>query len=508
MPDSSATTKLKNDVDSRMKGGVTIIVLGASGDLAKKKTFPALFALFRNNFLPEHSQIVGYARTKMDCDEFHKRVVSHLKSDDPAHDQKVKDFLSICHYVAGQYDQEEYWEKLDQYVTDLENKESLKKEQKNRIFYMALPPSVFVPVASGLRKHVYGKEATTSVVIEKPFGKDLESCNALLEDIKRLFKEEEVYRIDHYLGKELAKNIMSVRFSNMIFSPLWNATHIDSIQITLKEKFGTEGRGGYFNEFGIIRDVMQNHLLQLMSLVAMERPISRDSEAIRDEKVKVLRCVKPITAEDSLLGQYVKNGDKPGYLDDDTVPKDSLCATFAALVLWVDNERWANVPFILKAGKALDTAKVDIRIQFKKLPGSLFCNVPRNELVFRVQPGEAMYMKFNNKSPGFSDETMITELDLTYENRYKNLKIPEAYETLILDVMRGDHSNFVRDDELVAAWRIFTPLLHHIENEKIKPEPYPYGSRGPDKLDKFVKKYGVERLAHENYQWPLQKLED
>ncbi|CAO0796506.1 unnamed protein product [Mucor circinelloides] len=508
MPGSTASAKLKKDVDNRMKGGVTIIVLGASGDLAKKKTFPALYALFQNKFLPDKAQIVGYARTKMDCDEFHKRVVSHLKSDDPDNDQQIKDFLSICHYVEGQYDQEEYWQKLDAFVTELEDKQSLQKEQKNRIFYMALPPSVFVPVASGLRKFVYGKEATTSVVIEKPFGKDLESCNALLEDIQHLFKEEEVYRIDHYLGKELAKNIMSVRFANMIFSPLWTATHIDSVQITLKEPFGTEGRGGYFNEFGIIRDVMQNHLLQLMSLVAMERPISRDAEAIRDEKVKILRCVKPITLEDSLLGQYVSNGDKPGYLDDESVPKDSLCATFAALVLWVDNERWANVPFILKAGKAMDNTKVDIRIQFKKLPGSLFCNVPRNELVFRVQPGEAMYMKFNNKSPGFPDETMITELDLTYKSRYKNLKIPEAYETLILDVMRGDHSNFVRDDELRAAWRIFTPLLHQIENDKIKPEPYAYGSRGPDVLDEFVKKYGVERLSHENYQWPLQQLED
>lgn len=269
MPGSAATTKLKKDVDNRMKGGVTIVVLGASGDLAKKKTFPALYALFQNKFLPEKAQIVGYARTKMDGAEFHKRVSSNLKSDDPANDQNIKDFLNICHYVAGQYDQEEYWEKLDKFITDLETKQSLKKEQKNRIFYMALPPSVFVPVASGLKKYVYSKEATTTVVIEKPFGKDLESCNALLEDIKQLFKEEEVYRIDHYLGKELAKNIMSVRFANMIFSPLWNATHIDSIQITLKEPFGTEGRGGYFNEFGIIRDVIQNRKLFFLASAAI-----------------------------------------------------------------------------------------------------------------------------------------------------------------------------------------------------------------------------------------------
>ena len=247
-----ATDKLRKDVDERVKGGLNIVVLGASGDLAKKKTFPALYALFINDFLPEKTQIIGYARTDMDCTEFHKRVSSHLDGD------KVKAFLERCHYVSGQYDQEDSWKTLDTYVSDLEQKQGLKDDQKNRIFYMALPPSVFVPVATGLKKFVYSKTGFTNVVIEKPFGKDLESCQALLGDIKKLYKEEEVYRIDHYLGKELAKNIMNVRFSNMIFSPLWSSEHIDSIQITLKEPFGTEGRGGYFNEFGIVRDVMQN----------------------------------------------------------------------------------------------------------------------------------------------------------------------------------------------------------------------------------------------------------
>jgi glucose-6-phosphate 1-dehydrogenase len=256
MPES-ATKRIKSDVDKRMKGAVTIIVLGASGDLAKKKTFPALFALYKNKFLPEKVQLVGYARTKMDSAEFHKRVESHLKIETDDDKRVLSEFLKICHYVEGQYDQEEYWEKLNKFVTELENKQSLKDEQKNRIFYMALPPSVFVPVATGLKKYVYGKSASTSVVIEKPFGKDYESCQELLVDIKKLYKEEEVYRIDHYLGKELAKNIMAIRFSNMIFNTFWTATHIDSVQITLKEPFGVEGRG-YFDEFGIIRDVMQN----------------------------------------------------------------------------------------------------------------------------------------------------------------------------------------------------------------------------------------------------------
>jgi glucose-6-phosphate 1-dehydrogenase len=259
--------KLKDEVNERMKGGVTIIVLGASGDLAKKKTFPALFALFKNGILPQKTQIVGYARTKMDEKQFHERVSSNFKKDDGSESQ-INDFLKLCQYVNGQYDQDESWKKLDKFVSDLEDQQGLTKSQKNRIFYMALPPSVFVSVATGLKKFVYAKEGLTQVVIEKPFGKDLDTCNELLADIKQLYKEDEVYRIDHYLGKELAKNIMTVRFANMFFDPLWDAAHIKSVQITLKEPFGTEGRGGYFDEFGVIRDVIQNRRYICIILIA------------------------------------------------------------------------------------------------------------------------------------------------------------------------------------------------------------------------------------------------
>ncbi|KAI8091466.1 glucose-6-phosphate dehydrogenase [Gilbertella persicaria] len=493
---------LQVKVQDRLHDGVTFVVFGASGDLAKKKTFPALYALYKNGFLPEKTQIIGYARTKMDKKEFHERIEPNLKGED----KELKGFLDICSYHPGQYDQAEDFKKLNESIEEIEK--DYKDEQKNRIFYIALPPSAFVSVSTGLKEHVTSKKGKTSIIIEKPFGKDLESSNQLSEDISKLFSEDQVFRIDHYLGKEMAKNLLNVRFSNMIFNALWSNTRIESVQITLKEPFGSEGRGGYFDEYGIIRDVMQNHLLQLLTMVAMERPISRHAEAIRDEKVKVLRCIKPIKLEDALLGQYVKNGDKPGYTEDETVPDDSLAPTFAALTLWIDNERWANVPFVLKAGKAVDAQKGEIRIQFKKLPGSLFSDATRNELVFRVQPTEAMYMKFNNKSPGFSQESIVTELDLTYEKRYKNMYIPAAYESLILDVMRGDHANFVRDDELEAAWSIFTPLLHEIEQKKIKPESYAYGSRGPDNLDAFIQKYGIERLADQSYEWPTQSLEN
>lgn len=239
----------------------------------------------------------------------------------------------------------------------------------------------------------------------------------------------------------------------------------------------------------------------------MERPISTESEAIRDEKVKVLKCIPPITLKDALLGQYVGADGKPGYLEDDTLKnKQSRTPTFAALTLWIQNERWEGVPFILKAGKALNEAKVEVRIQFRNVAGNLYKGTPRNELVMRVQPKEAVYIKFNNKQPGLSYQTIQSDLDLSYHNRYTDMAIPDAYESLILDVLRNDHSNFVRDDELEAAWKIFTPLLHQIDSDpNVHVHPYPYGSRGPAGLDDFVRKYGYDR-SNANYAWPVQSL--
>ncbi|KAI8584259.1 hypothetical protein K450DRAFT_218922 [Umbelopsis ramanniana AG] len=501
---SSAIQELTQDVDNQLHGSITIVVFGASGDLAKKKTFPSLFGLYRNGFLPKQTRIIGYARTKMDRDDFVKRITEYMKiGDDPEVKKKLNSFLEITSYHAGKYDEDASWKDLAQYINKVEGN----TEKKNRLFYVALPPSVFLDVASGVRGHCYSEGFINRIVIEKPFGKDLESSRELGRDIGKLFKEDEIYRIDHYLGKEMVKNLMTLRFANVFFGQVWDRRNIDNVQITFKEPFGTEGRGGYFDEFGIIRDVMQNHLLQVLSLVAMERPISTDAEAIRDEKVKVLKCIEPLKLEDALLGQYVRNGDKPGYKEDDSLKnKETNCPTFAALVAHIHNERWEGVPFIMKAGKALNEAKVEIRIQFRNVSGNLFKNTPRNELVLRIQPSEAVYMKFNNKHPGLSYQTLQSDLDLTYHRRYSDLKIPDAYEALILDVLRGDHSNFVRDDELDAAWKIFTPILHEIEGKKILPKDYKYGSRGPDELDDFVRKYGYDRFGANEYKWPVQSV--
>ncbi|RSH88803.1 Glucose-6-phosphate 1-dehydrogenase [Saitozyma podzolica] len=473
-----------------------IVVLGASGDLAQKKTFPALFALYQQGYLPKDVHIVGYARTKMDLDEFYRRETKYIKKNEndvelaKTFDAKLSGFKKISSYISGQYDTDEGFQELREHLEKLENERSGSKSPRNRVFYMALPPP-------------------SSPSSPRPFGKDLESSREMMTALKAEWAENETYRIDHYLGKEMIKNMLVLRFGNVFLDACMNRNFISNVQITFKEPFGTEGRGGYFDEFGIIRDVCQNHLMQTLSVLAMERPVSFSAEDIRDEKVKVLRCIPPIDKKDVLLGQYVATGDKPGYLDDDTVPKGSHCPTFAAMVLWVNNPRWEGVPFIMKAGKALNESKVEVRVQFKDATSGIFNDIARNELVLRVQPSEAVYMKMNSKLPGFQTRAVTTELDLTYKKRFTDARIPQAYEALILDALKGDHSNFVRDDELDVAWKIFTPILHWIDGkqgEAPNPEPYAYGSRGPKLIDEFSSRYGYKR-TEDDYTWPQTSVE-
>ncbi|KXS18208.1 glucose-6-phosphate dehydrogenase [Gonapodya prolifera JEL478] len=474
------------------KDNTCIVVLGASGDLAFKKTFPAIFGLLKHGLLPQPVQIVGYARTKMDLAKFRERVTSQIKVASDADRKLLETFKGLLTYVDGQYDQAASFQNLRAFIERLEPRSGV----RNRLFYMALPPNVFGSVGKGLRENVYTANGWNRVVVEKPFGRDLPTSNELAAALAQYWKEDEIYRIDHYLGKEMVKNLLILRFANQFLGGIWDRQHISNVQITFKEPFGTEGRGGYFDEFGIIRDVMQNHLLQVLTLVAMEKPISLDPEHVRDEKVKVLRYMKELTTNDIMIGQYTasEDGKKPGYKDDKTVPKDSVAPTFATAVFFIPNERWDGVPFILKCGKALDDAKVEVRVQFNSVPGNtLYPNAARNEIVIRLQPNEAVYIKMMNKKPGMSGQPVISELELNYGRRYTGERIPDAYEALLLDVLQGDHSNFVRDDELREAWRIFTPLLHKLERERIVPLPYKYGSRGPKGLDEFIASHGFER---------------
>ncbi|ABN68020.2 Glucose-6-phosphate 1-dehydrogenase [Scheffersomyces stipitis CBS 6054] len=480
----------------------TIVVFGASGDLAKKKTFPALFGLFREGHLSSDVKIIGYARSHLEEDDFKKRISANFKGGNP---ETVEQFLKLTSYISGPYDTDEGYQTLLKSIEDYEAANNVSTPE--RLFYLALPPSVFTTVASQLKKNVYSETGKTRIIVEKPFGHDLESSRQLQKDLSPLFTEEELYRIDHYLGKEMVKNLLVLRFGNELFNGVWNKNHIKSIQISFKEAFGTDGRGGYFDSIGIVRDVMQNHLLQVLTLLTMDRPVSFDPEAVRDEKVKILKAFDALDPEDILLGQYGKSedGSKPGYLDDSTVPKDSKCVTYAALGIKIHNERWEGVPIVMRAGKALDESKVEIRIQFKPVARGMFKEIQRNELVIRVQPNESIYLKINSKIPGISTETSLTDLDLTYSTRYsKDFWIPEAYEALIRDCYLGNHSNFVRDDELDVSWKLFTPLLQYIESDKSpQPEVYAYGSKGPKGLREFLNKHDYIFADEGTYQWPL-----
>ncbi len=398
--------------------------------------------------MPMKTAIVGYARSPISVAKLRTNISKYIKLKDGDEEELFEQFLAHNVYVQGKYDDPEDFRKLVSTVEHLEHaEEGSEAVANNRLFYLALPPSVFEPVTKLIHDFCMSKSGWNRVIIEKPFGRDYDSSQKLSRHLQALYSEEDLYRIDHYLGKEMVQNLMVLRFGNRIFGPVWNRENISSIQISFKEPFGTQGRGGYFDQFGIIRDVMQNHLLQILCLVAMEKPVSTSPEDIRDEKVKVLRAMKPLTLDDVVLGQYIGNpklkGDAQlGYLDDPTVPAGSLTSTFALGMCKINNERWDGVPFFMRCGKcgicktnllffvlqtffkftgkALNERKAEIRIQFRDVPGDIFQGqCKRNELVIRVQPGEALYVKFMTKEPGMTFRLAETELDLTYTNRYK-----------------------------------------------------------------------------------------
>ncbi|KAH9627245.1 hypothetical protein KSS87_018521, partial [Heliosperma pusillum] len=397
----------------------------------------------------DHFTIFGYARSKMTDEELRNMVSKTLTCRIDKREncgEKMDEFLKRCFYHSGQYDSQENFTELDK---------KLKQHEPYRwdhLRYWELNNVAFL--------------------------------------------------IDHYLGKELVENLSVLRFSNLIFEPLWSRQYIRNVQLIFSEDFGTEGRGGYFDNYGIIRDIMQNHLLQILALFAMETPVSLDAEDIRNEKVKVLRSMRPLELDDVVIGQYkshTRGGvSYPAYTDDATVPKGSLTPTFAAAALFIDNARWDGVPFLMKAGKALHTRSAEIRVQFRRVPGNLYkrnfgtdLDQATNELVIRVQPDEAIYLKINNKVPGLNMRLDRSTLNLHYADRYAK-EIPDAYERLLLDAIEGERRLFIRSDELDAAWSLFTPLLKELEDKKTNPEYYPYGSRGPVGAHYLAARYNVK----------------
>ncbi|WZZ08670.1 hypothetical protein YC2023_094591 [Brassica napus] len=485
---------------------LSITVVGASGDLANKKIFPALFALFYEGCLPQDFSVFGYARTKLTHEELRVMISRTLTcridqrrvwiSNRENCVDKMDQFLKRCFYHSGQYNSEDDFAELN---TKLKEKEEGKLS--NRLYYLSIPPNIFVDVVRCASLRASSVNGWTRVIVEKPFGRDSESSGELTRCLKQYLTEEQIFRIDHYLGKELVENLSVLRFSNLVFEPLWSRNYIRNVQLIFSEDFGTEGRGGYFDQYGIIRDIMQNHLLQILALFAMETPVSLDAEDIRSEKVKVLRSMKPLLLQDMIVGQYKghSKGGKayPGYTDDPTVPTNSLTPTFAAAAMFINNARWDGVPFLMKAGKALHTRGAEIRVQFRHVPGNLYkknfatdLDKATNELVIRVQPDEGIYLRINNKVPGLGMRLDRSDLNLLYRSRYPR-EIPDAYERLLLDAIEGERRLFIRSDELDAAWDLFTPALKELEHKKIVPELYPYGSRGPVGAHYLASKYNV-----------------
>lgn len=476
-----------------MKESLCIVIIGASGDLAKKKTYPSLLHLYDDNLLPDDIVIWGYARSEMSHKDLRDKLKPFLETTNVS-SEVIDSFLEKCFYKSGDsYGDMKAYTKLNTQILSYEEKVSTCMAH-NRLFYFAIPPNVFAETGTAIKETCMAKKGWTRLIVEKPFGRDSQSCEDLLTSLSKSFEEEQIFRIDHYLGKEMVQNLLIMRFGNLWFDRLWDRNSVQCVILTFKEPFGTEGRGGYFDQFGIIRDIVQNHLLQVLTLLAMEPPTKIDGaeagESIRDAKVKVLQAIPPITLDECLLGQY------EGYTDDPTIQnKNSNTPTFVAIRCFVHTPRWAGVPFIFKAGKAMNERKAEMRIQFKDAPASTFLfdsKCPRNELVMRMQPNEAIYMKSNVKSPGFATKLIQSELEINYNTRYfKNTNAtseinPDAYTRLILDVCRGRSATFVRSDELRRSWAIFTPLLHRIEKENIQPLIYKRGSRGPTVADAFI----------------------
>ncbi|MFP4302388.1 MAG: glucose-6-phosphate dehydrogenase [Spirochaetaceae bacterium] len=464
-----------------MKGEkpTTIVIVGASGDLTRKKLIPALFSLYCNELLPAEFTIIGFARSKKDDKEFRHDISSNLTSryepEPEVCDIRIGGFLKRAHYFSGRYGDVEAFNRLaDRFPR-------IREPDHNLLVYLAIPPSVFAETVHSLGRSGIADEksdAWSRVVVEKPFGRDSESSQELTETLAKVFEEDRTYRIDHYLGKEVIQNLLILRFANLIFEPIWNRNYIDRVTITFSEEIGVEGRAGYFDSFGIIRDVMQNHLLQMVALTAMEPPNTLDAYEIAQEKAKVLRAIKPLEIEDVVTGRY------EGYLDDPDVPDDSNTETYARATFRIRNARWSGVPFELIAGKAMSGRKTEIEIEFRYLPYSIFREVgfENNTLRIRVQPNESIELLVNNKRPGLGLDISQVSLNMLYHREFAE-QLPEAYERLLLDVLRGDRALFIQHEELAAAWELVTPLLRRLDAGELKPVSYPRGSDGPSAED-------------------------
>jgi len=450
-----------------------VVIFGASGDLTARKLIPAVYNLSFDNLLPADFYLVGFGRKPIPDEEFRGLAAGAIK-EFSRRELKPEVWNRVAQnttYVAGGYDEKAAFDRLAQHLAEIEKRLG---RQVQALFYISTPPSVFAPIlknlgASGLAAKYQGQPLHSKVIIEKPFGRDLASARALNETIRAEFGEHQVYRIDHYLGKETVQDLLVQRFSNAIFEPLWNRNFIDSVQITVAEEVGVGTRGGYYEQSGCLRDMIQNHTMQLLALTAMEPPVSLEAEAMRDEKVKVLKSIQPLAVGpggDVARAQYaagmMEGKSVPGYLQEAGINPESTTETYAAIRLSINNWRWQGVPFYLRSGKRMARRVTEIAVQFKCPPGTLFAgggfDLAANTLSFQIQPDEGLSLILNGKIPGLETRTQPVKMSFRYATTFGS-NTPEAYERLVLDAMVGDGTLFIRGDETETSWQLYTPVL-------------------------------------------------
>jgi glucose-6-phosphate 1-dehydrogenase len=482
----------------------TIVIFGASGDLTKRKLVPAIFRLAQEGLVPAEFAIIGVARQPLDDDAFRSQMREAIKEygeEGEFSDDVWESFAKGLFYRKCDFRDSASYQVLGQALEEIEKERGT---LGNRLFYLATAPSNFGLIAAELGKAKMAKPAKgcwTRIIVEKPFGHDLESAQKLNEELAAVFKEEQVYRIDHYLGKETVQNLLVFRFANSIFEPLWNRQYIDHVQITNAEAIGVEGRGGYYEEAGVVRDMIQNHVFQVVSLIAMEAPVSLSANSVRDEKVKAMLAVRPIPAdrvdEFAVRGQYGPGyvlGEKEiGYREEPGVNPESNTETYAALKLLIDNWRWAGVPFYIRSGKRLPKRVTEIAIQFKDVPHRLFTQsdapLEPNVLVVRIQPNEGITLRFGAKLPGTRTRIRWVNMDFRYGSSF-GVEAPEAYERLLLDCMLGDSTLYARRDMTERGWEIVTPLLEAWKQPAKEFPNYAAGTPGPQSADELIEHDG------------------
>lgn len=462
-----------------------IVIVGGEGDLAFRKLYPALYSLHKENLLADCTKVVGFGRGKYTPESFKENMRKWTQGSDYVKSVDDESWASFC-------------ERVIHFSGDATSPKDLKRLQKEMgpeeiVFYLSTPPSIFAPICTAMGKAGIVTDSTR-LVVEKPLGESLESFDIINDTLFEVFDENQIYRIDHYLGKETVQNLLALRFSNIFFEPLWNRNYIDHIQITVAESVGAGGRWSYYNDSGALRDMVQNHLLQLVCLVAMEFPARNKADDIRDEKLKIIRCLKPINAsnvhENTVRGQYVSgsvnNKLVPGYAEENDAAGDSNTETFVAIKAEIENNRWQGVPFYLRTGKRMAERYSEIVIQFKPVIFKFIDIDPNaisnNQLVIRLQPNEGIEMNLMNKVPGLSEATRLQNvgLNLSFEEAFEDHRSPSAYERLILDVTRGDQTLFMRSDELQGAWSWVDGMIDGWETTQQGARKYKAGSTGPD----------------------------